>query len=217
MHEEMMKKPDLGDICEVEKALTCALKTVVSQGIFSKEVDYKELGELVDMVKDMAETKKDCWKAYYYMTAALGMEGGYDEEEEPMGYNANRYSSGRFAPAGKGHRSSGYMMPKEDRLEHEFWMDGMRPMGYSGNRYPYYANNMQGDNRYGKTYAEYENARRHYTETKSPEDKSHMDESARGHIKESMETMREIWKSADPTLRKEMKASLTGLISEMPT
>lgn len=57
--------------------------------------------------------------------------------------------------------------------------------------------------------------RKHYTETHSSSDKSSMDGKAREHIDSVILSIREIWNSADPTLRQQMKSQLTSLVNEM--
>ncbi len=211
MHDEN-KTPDLMDICQIEKDLISALKTVVSHGVFSKEVDTKELGELVDMVKDMAETKRNCWEAHYYETVSKAMEE-YDYDDDSMGYNRNRYSNGRYAPSGTGNMTSGYR-------PHSNMMPNMRsndvydnPMGYGRNNGGMDHNEIYGY-QYGKAYDEYRDARRHYTETKSYEDKSYMDEKALEHVNTSVMTLRDIWKGADPSVKKEVRSSIKNLAEE---
>lgn len=233
MHDsEVMKNPDLTEICRIEEDLISALKTVVGCGIFSKDVEGKDLGGLVDMVKDMAETKRNCWEAKYYETVCRAMDE-YEENDDGMGYNSNRYASGRYAPAGHGNKS-GYGPAKHPnfRMYQDGWDEMMDGMGYTPDRrmdqmskdsrlmHPY-GYDHESDGRmmhdpYGNAYREYENARKHYTESKSMADKTHMDQKAMEHVNNSIVTLKEIWKSADPALRKDMKASLTSLVSEMP-
>ena len=40
-----------------------------------ERMDVKEVGELVDMVKDLAEAEAYCWKAEYYRTVTDAMKG----------------------------------------------------------------------------------------------------------------------------------------------
>lgn len=68
---------------------------------------------------------------------------------------------------------------------------------------------------YGRAWDEYEGAKRYYTETKNPSLKSEMDARATEHIGNSLVTLREIWRDADPALRQRMKADLTNLVNEM--
>lgn len=110
-----------------------AFKAKLSEGIAA--MDAEEAGEVVDMIKDLAEADKACWEACYYKSIVEAMEKA-DEESERMGYDNWRYSSGRFAPTGRGTRSGygdGLMIPPymtEDGAD--FW-DGMSDgmMGYT--------------------------------------------------------------------------------------
>ena len=43
-----------------------------------ERIDVARMGEMVDMVKDLAEAEKDCWKAQYYRNAVTeAMENKY--------------------------------------------------------------------------------------------------------------------------------------------
>lgn len=218
-NDEMSKNPDLGEVCQIEKDLISALRSVVAHGVFANDVKSEELGDLVDMVKDMAETKRNCWEAKYYELICHAMEReehDMDDEGGMMGYNPNRYASGRYAPSGHGNMTShGFTKNTypDFKMHQQDW-DRSDVMGYSGNSLLDRDKKMRGP--YGDAYREYEDARRHYTESKSLEDKSHMDQKAMEHVDNSIMTLKEIWANADPTLRKEMKASLSSLVSEMP-
>ncbi len=220
------QKAALMDVCQIEKDLVCALKTAVSHGVFSKEVDGKELGELVDMVKDMAETKRNCWEACYYESVVEAMEEHDFEDENAImesgrrGYNRNRRSSGRYAPSGTGDMTAGYMpyLDKMDRMRGNMntgayplhYDDGVA--GYNGS-----GNGRMKEYQYGKAFGEYEDARRHYTESKSLEDKNHMNDKALEHVNQSMMTLREIWKNADPAIKKDVSSSISALAAEFKT
>ncbi len=84
-------------------------------------------------------------------------------------------------------------------------------MGYGGKSMDSYD---RGDSQYGRAFREYENAKRHYTESKSLEDKTDMDEKAMEHVDHSIMTLREIWKDADPSVKKEVTSAITSLASE---
>lgn len=73
------------------------------------------------------------------------------------------------------------------------------------------------DERYGKPYREYIDSRRHYSESKSQADKDMMEMYANEHLMDVMGSVREIYKTADPDMRKRMKSDLTKLVGEMPT
>lgn len=65
----------------------------------------QELTLVIDMIKDLCEVEKDCKKACYYHLLCEDLVEDELEENERMGYDNRRYSSGRYAPKGKGHYS----------------------------------------------------------------------------------------------------------------
>lgn len=248
MHEKMKK------ICEMKDKLADLAESQISMNL--QGVNTEELGEVIDMIKDLAEVEEKCVKACYY--EALMDEMGHEPEEEPfhmkrMGYNNRRYASGRYAPKGRG-RVMGYMpdmdMPFMSGMMYDpEFMDPMGIMGYpmGGGRYTgagaarnqtgpmitgrsgYPDNGQNGNNgersgylkwgqrdsRYGKAYNDYQDARRHYTETGSVADKESMSMHAREHVNDTIATMRELWKTSDPDLKKRIKADFTNLLNEM--
>lgn len=226
-----------------EKIFECFKSEVDTKGF--ECMNAEEAGEVVDMIKDLAETERNCMEALYYEKVVEAMVS-YDEprygESMNMGYNRNRYKSGRYAPTGRGTRM-GFMPLHVPYLDYDGEMypeDYMNEamMGYtrdrnsstnnnsSGNRdrgtqdddrMGYKSNDMMMDPRYGQAYNEYRNRRRHYTETKSSEDKKEMDVHAEEHVRDTIATIRDIWGDADPMLKKRMKEDFTKLLSEMNT
>ena len=78
-----------------------------------ENVDAKELGEVVDMIKDLYEAKKEMYEACYYKSVLEAMEEHeFEDEEEIMdegrrGYRGQpRSESGRFMSRGDGRRSN---------------------------------------------------------------------------------------------------------------
>lgn len=218
---------------EFMSTLCAAMK---SRGLES--MDTKEVGEAVDIIKDFSEAKKYCMEALYYQKVTEAM---LSYEEPRYGYNPNRYSSGRYAPKGMGTRgyidgNLGYVM---NPVYDEDWnstgysssnsRDGSMTSGRSnrggnnggnsGQSMGYSDWHMQPnedyDQRYGKSYNEFCKDRRYYTVTKSDEEKRKMDKHAEEHVQDIVVSVKDIWKDADPNLRKHMKDSLSKLISEM--
>ena len=198
------------------------------------DLDTKDCGEVVDMIKDLAEAEKACMEACYYETIIKAMEKADEEEEDGrMGYNSRHYASGRFAPKGRGTRM-GYMPEtmrypyfNDDDMIYEGDMRsrrfGYQPSGVgnrsqSGSRMGYDDMDWGPDDdpMQSKEYNDYKRAKRHYTESKNVMDKQVMDEHAMKHMNQAMDSFREIWKDADPTMRKRMKTDLTALVGEMP-
>lgn len=219
--EEM--KMSVKEICGLKDKLLCEVKNQLNQGISS--VNTNELGAAIDMIKDLAEAEEKCYKACYYKMKIMSGMMEDDDEEMPMsgrmGYDNWRYSSGRFAPTGRGHRA-GYVEGMNP------WTgDGSRKMedpwknqeqGTSGTRGDYtgfdgrmgYTRPTRGDH-----YERYRNARMGYHESKDAASKEHMDAATRDYVVDMAETVKEMWKDADPAMRKELKNKFVALTSEL--
>lgn len=205
---------------EMKKTLCCWVERAISSG--ESNVNAAELGAAVDMIKDIACAQKDIWESCYYKTVVDAMKEGEEDggwENHRMGYNPNRNSMGRYSRGYEHHRTDITRWPET--------MMGYSPSGagtrsQSGSRMGYedvYARMMppesEDSERYGREFGRYRQARRHYTETKSPEKKREMEEHAEHHMNEAIATFKEIWREADPELRQKMKTDLTKLMGEM--
>lgn len=80
------------------KALQRMEQAIDERGV--ERMDVKEVGELADIVKDLAEAEKECWEAEYYMsiTEAMG--------DESMGYEMG-YAQGGSGSQGGGNSGGG--------------------------------------------------------------------------------------------------------------
>lgn len=130
-----MELEPIKDMC---KKLEEAVKHELSKGI--ENVDAKELGEVVDMIKDLYEAKEKIVKACYYKGVLEAMEEHDFEDEDEIeeegrrGYRGQRRDSrGRYMSR-RGYESR--MMPDMDYDEMERMRDMDRMsygrMGYSG-------------------------------------------------------------------------------------
>ena len=233
--EDMKKSGSYEEIGAIKKDLIKIFDSEIHRkGV--DDLDTKDCGEVVDMIKDLAEAEKACMEACYYETIIKAMEKADEEGEDDgrMGYNSRHYASGRFAPKGRGTRM-GYMPEtmrypyfNDDNMIYEGDMRsrrfGYQPSGagnrsQSGSRMGYDDMDWEPDDdpMQSREYNDYKRAKRHYTESKNVMDKQAMDEHAMKHMNQAMESFREIWKDADPAMRKRMKADLTALVGEMPT
>lgn len=82
---------------------------------------------------------------------------------------------------------------------------------------PYHSGQSYHDDKqrtYPNVIDSYREARKHYTETHSMDDKRRMDSSANEAIDDSMRTLEEIWNSSDPDLRSRMKDNLMKMLNE---
>lgn len=223
MHEEMESK--MREISDTKERLMSEVHSKVAQGL--KSCDVKEAGEIVDMIKDLAEAEEKCWKSCYYKTVIKAMEEVGDEYwDEGMGYTPHRSAStGRFTSRGGRGRMGYRPVPEEEDYIHGYLNDPdefrRRMMGYNPTM-PMHSNRMIGDgemrrdeDRYGQAYRKFKDAKKYYTQTQSPEHREAMRSSANEHMADTMVTIRDMWASADPDLRKQMKANLSTLVGEM--
>lgn len=216
MHEtkEKVKK-----LCDLNEKIVCFMTSTMASG-GCDSLNLAEAGAFIDMIKDLAEAEKNEWKACYYKKMVEGMEPPTEEEmrkyeEGRMGYDNWRYpSSGKFATKGHGER---YGYTPDDMIP-QFMHDDMRKpiYGYDDNAYRGNYKIDQESDRYGKAYKDWSRAKKYYTETNSQSDKDEMSLHAKEHLNDVVVTIREMWKSADPDLRKEIKKNLTTLTAEMP-
>lgn len=221
MHEEMKSK--MREIADTKERLMTELHAKVASGL--KSCDVKEAGEVVDMIKDLADAEKNCWEACYYETVVKAMEEKTEDwdEGEMMGYNPNRSSrTGRYTSRASRSGRMGYRpMVDQDPYIQEY-IDHpddfrRRMMGYHPDNRIMHDMNREArhDERYGKAYRNFKEASLGYTQSRSPEDHERMRTSAQEHIADTMITVRDMWNMADPELKKQMKADLTKMVGEL--
>lgn len=198
--KETEKKVD--KLCTLKDKLVCYLEGSIENR------SVGENGSIVDMVKDLAKAEKACWEACYYKKLLEKME---EEKENPerYGYDNWRYSSGRFAPKGRGQRAGYIPLDPEPRM----W-DGMDRFPEQG-RFGYDSPNPSMGMKDTSSYGRYRDARRHYTETGKPADKDEMSSHAKTYMAEAMSTFRDIWKDADPEMKTKMKGEIGALAKEL--
>lgn len=93
----------VGKIRELKDQLLQGLEQKINERGIDR-ADMKEIGEITDAIKDLAQAEKECWEAEYYMAIAEGMGSqGYTNGTNigSMPYNQNsqgyRDSRGRYA------------------------------------------------------------------------------------------------------------------------
>lgn len=149
-----------------------AATTELSKG--TEQVNTKEFGEVVDMIKDLTEAEKNKWQSCYYKSIVEAMEDSeygedYDwsgPDEDRMGYPRMRDSMGRYTSRRgyRGGRSSGRrnydeMMMEYPRMYDEMYYGGRNNMGYSNGAYGGgrrgQTSNSGNSSRYGYSHDEY--------------------------------------------------------------
>lgn len=194
------------EMCEMKETLVKWAKSEIERG--PENVNTEEMGQVIDMIKDLAVAEEKCIKACYY--EAILKEMGHEEKGDRaymdrMGYDGKK----KFMPP---------KYREDEPMADMYWLDNMR-MGYlKRNAMGRFKSGYDGDmdDRYGRPYNEYKEAKRHYTETKSPTDKEETDRHANERVMDTIATIREIYKAADPELRTRIKGDLTKLVGEMP-
>ena len=206
------------DICSLKHHMLHYVMGETEKGFEPNPEKVHILKEYVEMIKCLAETEKVCQEADYYESVVQAMEDSAMTER--MGYNPNRNRKGQYSDGRAGNRpgddrsswgenSSGEMRGYTPEIYSRMMMDAQ-----SDENMPDW-NDIEDNQRYGKSFGKFRQAKRHYTRSHSEEDKQKMRDNANQYMMESMATIREIWDSADPDLRKRMKTDLTNLASGM--
>lgn len=197
-----------------KKIIECTLAKADECGL--EAIDTEELGQITDMIKDLAEAR-------FHEATTKAMEEAeeyYDEmgdqaEHGRMGYDNYRYMrTGRYAPKGRGTYvgRGGYTPFYEGRDDR---MDG-------GERARYVNGDSNGrlgfpmpSNGYGRAYDEFTERKRAYQANQSADNRRMMEESADKHLDEAVITIKEMWADVDQPMRQKMKEKLTKLIHDM--
>lgn len=131
--EELKKK--IEETSELKATLCDWAKQEMSKGMTA--ACTHELGEVIDMIKDLAEAEKELAECCYYKSIVNAMHEAQEEEElmarmgGGMGYNHNRYANGRFATKGHGNYTHGFH-PSEREMDMmpPYMMKDAMGMGY---------------------------------------------------------------------------------------
>ena len=172
---------------------------------------------ICDWIKDLAEADEKLWSALYHKTIAHAMLEA-DEHPERMGYDHYRHANGQFATKGHGHYV-GYT-PMEDWREHPYMTAAdIHAMGYQRTQPSHHMNNMHMgyDDEYGRSYHDFKEARRYYTETHSDEHKKKMEAHRMEHLGNALMSIRDVMRDADPEMRKKMIADVSAFVKEYPS
>ena len=214
-------KMTLEKICTLLDIMTDGLKSATNQGL--NNLDTHEAGQVADIIKDLSEAKKNLtdaekneWESCYYASIVKAMKDADErgDEEDRYGYIPREASS--MGKRGMQRDRIKRWVRDPDTFEDEMYERAGYTPGRKMSRDDRPSDNSS-DERYGKPYREYIDSRRHYSESKSQADKDMMEMYANEHLMDVMGSVREIYKTADPDMRKRMKSDLTKLVGEMPT
>ena len=200
----------------LEKIVECAKCELETKGI--DNVNTKEFSEVADIIKDLSES-------LYYRTITVAMDDAeYGEDydyEGRKGYDHWRYSSGRFAPKGRGTRR-GYEAPDHSMMRGYDMdeMERMRDMDRgSGRMYYTEPSGYSGTMAYTRDAREGRSGimRKSYMDTKdmhrgnSPEDKQRKMKSLEDYTKELAEDITQMIDGATPEEKTLLRTKLQTL------
>lgn len=74
-------------IYELKQKLLDDLCSEVERRDGLRNMNTNEVGQIVDMIKDLAEAEEKCWKACYYKSVVENMDIATSGNLERMGYN----------------------------------------------------------------------------------------------------------------------------------
>lgn len=214
-------KMTLEKICTLLDIMTDGLKSATNQGL--NNLDTHEAGQVADIIKDLSEAKKNLtdaekneWESCYYASIVKAMKDADERGDEEDRYGYILREASRMGKRGMQRDRIKRWVRDPDTFEDEMYDRAGYTPGRKMSRDDRSSDNSS-DERYGKPYREYIDSRRHYSESKSQADKDMMEMYANEHLMDVMGSVREIYKTADPDMRKRMKSDLTKLVGEMPT
>lgn len=218
-------------IHKMQECLTEKAVNEFEKGI--ENVDTSEMGEVVDMIKDLAEAeyhsiiskamkKADEEEEEYDKELLRSLKAEYGEESGRRYYDHYRYANGRFAPKGKGTYRRGYEEPPYYHMpinynDPEYMRDMDKDMG----RMYYTEPAVSGNGSSHTIESGYDRAKRNYTETKemhknnTPEDKEHKMKALDGYIKELGGDITQLIGDMTAEERNLMRTKLSTLVSKL--
>ena len=191
--------------------LSSSANTEISKGI--DKVNTKEMGEVVDMIKDLTEAEKNKMEACYYSSIIEAMEKSeygedYDYEgpiyEERMGYRRGQMGRRNY--------------PMRDKRMHDDRYDDymMGRMSYSNGAYGGGSRGMStsGTSRYGYSYDNYMRNRANYS-TSDPEDKQERMKMLDEYTKDLVVSISDVMQDVTPEEKTMLKTKLSKLVNTM--
>lgn len=185
-----------------------AASTELAKG--TNQVNTKEFGEVIDMIKDLSEAEKNRMESCYYKTLINAMEEheyGEDYDEygpiERKGYRGqSRDSRGRYSRRN---------YPMHDDMRHDDYEHGR--MGYSNGAYGGGSRGMS-SSRYGYSYDNYMRNRANYS-TSDPEDKQERMKMLEEYTQDLVGSFSDIMQDATPEEKSVLRTKLAKVVNAM--
>ena len=197
----------------MEKLEECA-KSEFEKGL--QHVDTDEMGKVIDMIKDCAETM-------YYYTCYEAMKKEEEEWEEDRKYyrgqsrdKMGRYTSSRKRMGRKGYDEPPYMYVPD-------WDVELRDIDYGVGRM-YYTDSNQSDNqqmnndmqssRYGSSYDKYMENRKHYSKA-DPNHKQERIKMMEEYTKDLVDSVSKVMEDVSQEEKAMLRSKLTKLVNSI--
>ena len=190
MHDTKMKVEQLG---KLKTQLMDCMNSQMAKGV--ECVDTCEAGQVVDMIKDLADAEEKCWKACYYQKIVEAMHEAKEDQEAMM-----RLQMMSMNP------EVGRMGYTPGMMPHDRMMNDIRRAGEKETRDMRDGERqIRRDERDWSRMNSMPNQRMGYDGEMPKEETVH----------HALETMRDIWASADVRLKDKMKNEFLKLAKEM--
>lgn len=195
-----------------EKLELCVSEKM-EQGL--EKVNAKEMGEVVDMIKDSYEIEKLKAEKKYYDSVVDAMHEHQSDvvDYEDMGYPVRRDSRGRFMSGGRSNRMgyNSYAHRPEDMTRDMYWDDrGYGDMGYNGNRGSGNGRSNSSNSRYGYSHDEYVQKRSEYPMT-DPESAKQRKQLLNDYMDDLYDMAKEMVQDMSPEEKQMWKNKLTQI------
>lgn len=220
MHEfEVYLKEEEKDICELCDTLEEKARHELSKDV--SKVNAEELGEVVDMIKDLYEAKEKLYKACYYKHLVKAMEEEKEEreEEKKSGVPMRMYYPIHEPVTGSGRlgRMGGMWEPETD-YERKM-MERGRKGTMAGDGWDGTSREMRGPardgapkTRYGFSFDGYMEAREMYSAT-DPDQKRMRMESLNRDLDELVEMGKEVVMGMSPDEKQVWKTKISKILN----
>lgn len=179
-----------------------------------EKVNTKELGEVVDMMKDLSEVKKNKAEAEYYCALVDAMENAeygvdYDEHGR-LGYSSGNRGGSRGGSSGgnRGGRRGYDDMAYDDDMRGY----GSNRMGYSNRGRRGYSEQNMDFSRYGYSHEEFMKAKEQYSNS-DPNGKTMRMQKLNEYVNDLTESAKEVVDGMSPEERQVWKTKINNLVN----
>lgn len=212
---------DMYRIHDMLENVSEAATTELAKG--TENVNTKEFGEVIDMIKDLSEAEKNKMESCYYKTLIEAMEGseyGEDYDEygpmERRGYRSRdsrgRYTSRRGYPMEDKMYDDRYDNYSRSGYSNGAYGGGSRGMSSSGSRGM--TSGSSNSSRYGYSYDNYMRNRANYSMS-DPEDKQERMKMLETYSQDLVTSISDVMKDVSPEEKTMLRNKLAKVVNTM--